>query len=1244
MAEPDIRVLVSNTGDDSPSGASANKIRDNLQQAFSRRPAYLRLGISKGSLSEIRNRILAELKDIKIDIGANVGFVGVNNGSGGTGGGRVGQRSAIGVGIDYSAADAAKSEAEKLNAISVAHDEWSKKIIATVGRTNTKLKAEAARIPDAVIRDDAVREIDTRTNSVIAIVQRLAKSTDKLVPSDLGPLDSAVNYLNRATSEANALYTALEKLQNKLFAATPTGGVNGGWLNSAMRELEIARGTALDKATRTDNRSLMYGSMAAVEDYSIEAEQFLSKIAVQSGAITSEQEGYWKNVISLIRGATDEYIRAEKVKQAELAKTAQAQEASVDSNSTSAKLRRAAQERMYRNIDMAVNGDKDSKEILAEMRQFYASQEREAERANDALLAIDEKRIASGRRRRAEELRAEEAQARAINKVQEQSWKDHEAIVSRIGQTNQRRRREELNAEKTQAQAINKAQEQAWKLSQQNLAKNRNTATNQKYSVDTIYNTLNTNASSAVIGGVTRTINGIRSEYQTLVQELEKYASRSDQVSEDEKRELGARISKFKELIDLYNKAQMPVSANQSNIKYADKKTAKFDSAYANMVRSVQEFGGDSSISLLQRLGSEYGRITDELIKISNRSDTVTEKEKQNIADRIAAMQREVSEYVNSRRKQQNADESAARSQKRLAESNKASNQDYAKSIRMDTKRYSDFYSTKTNIAEYQRAQELLSGIDVLLQRCETDSVKWTQSQKKEISLMLTELGRLKTATEQATKGFTITVESEAQARLGAAQFEQYLSTLKPKVFQEMAGDIQNIRLLFAKKTPDAIKQANAALKNFKASMKAMGYEGGNILTYIGEKIKTFGTYLISSTMTMGVIRTVRQTVENVKAMDSALTDLRIVTGNTKEETRELIGTYNDMAKALGTTTTAVAEGATDWLRQGYDAVESAELLKQSMTLSIVGAMESEDATNALTAAMKGYSLAVEDASSVVDKFFKVDMSAATSSSDLALALAKTAANAKLAGMSLDDVIGQLAVVNETMKENGEETGSFYNTMLSRMGNIKAGRVNDMESGEDLSDVESTLRNMDIMLRDSSGQFRNFGIVLDEVGEKWDSFSNIQQRAIATAFAGTRQQTRFLSLMSGWEQAGKYATAAANSAGVAAQKLTIYQDSIEAKSNKMTAAFEAMSMSLLSDGLVGGFYDFGAAIFNAVAAMPAFLKDGAAMVALITGLTTGFNMLQKSTIGVGISKFGTTLGWPKTTGDNIVPIYSKKTA
>ena len=53
--------------------------------------------------------------------------------------------------------------------------------------------------------------------------------------------------------------------------------------------------------------------------------------------------------------------------------------------------------------------------------------------------------------------------------------------------------------------------------------------------------------------------------------------------------------------------------------------------------------------------------------------------------------------------------------------------------------------------------------------------------------------------------------------------------------------------------------------------------------------------------------------------------------------------------------------------------------------------------------------------------------------------------------------------------------------MLARIGAVKAGRLSDPETNEDLSDVESTLRGAGIQLRKSETEFRNFGEVLDEV-------------------------------------------------------------------------------------------------------------------------------------------------------------------
>lgn len=157
---------------------------------------------------------------------------------------------------------------------------------------------------------------------------------------------------------------------------------------------------------------------------------------------------------------------------------------------------------------------------------------------------------------------------------------------------------------------------------------------------------------------------------------------------------------------------------------------------------------------------------------------------------------------------------------------------------------------------------------------------------------------------------------------------------------------------------------------------------------------------------------------------------------------------------------------------------------------------------------------------------------------------------------------------------------TFFRTLMSRMGNIKAGRLIDPETNEDLSDVEATLSGADIALRSADDEFRNFGNVLDEVASKWDSFSNVQQRAVATAFAGTMQQERFLVLMENYGTAMEYMDIAADSAGTASEKYEAYLDSIEAKSQAFQAQFQKLSASIVNSDLVSFAYDAGTGILG----------------------------------------------------------------
>lgn len=116
----------------------------------------------------------------------------------------------------------------------------------------------------------------------------------------------------------------------------------------------------------------------------------------------------------------------------------------------------------------------------------------------------------------------------------------------------------------------------------------------------------------------------------------------------------------------------------------------------------------------------------------------------------------------------------------------------------------------------------------------------------------------------------------------------------------------------------------------------------------------------------------------------------------------------------------------------------------------------------------------------------------------------------------------------------------------------------------------------------------------------------------------TRQQTRFLALMQGYEDAAEYSEKAANSIGVSARKMEVYEESLEAKTNRLTAAFENMSTSLIPSELIGSFLDAGTAALNFGAELNGIPVTIAAVVASLFTLITAINAIQASSLGTSI--------------------------
>lgn len=372
-------------------------------------------------------------------------------------------------------------------------------------------------------------------------------------------------------------------------------------------------------------------------------------------------------------------------------------------------------------------------------------------------------------------------------------------------------------------------------------------------------------------------------------------------------------------------------------------------------------------------------------------------------------------------------------------------------------------------------------------------------------------------------------------------------------------------------------------------NVNAAGVQGQSVYQRFGSSLReAFSVFTMANVLQDGIYKVIgagKEAISTVKELNDATVSLQMATGESYSTVKTMMSQYNEMGQELGALTTQVAEGADAWLRQGKSQQETNALIKDSMVLSKVANISSEDSTKYLTAAANGYKVATENVSEINDKLTAIDLASATDAGGLAEAMSRTAESADIAGISMDNLLGMIATVGEVTQRSMSSVGESFKTIFARMRDIKSDKLSSVgEDGEieDLSQVDEVLGTLGIKLRSSDKEFRNFGDVLDETASKWSSYSSVQQAAIAKAFAGQRQQENFLVMMENWDKVRQYTSLAENSSGSAEEKFSFYLDSLESKTNSLKASMEALSSSLITDEMYAGFLDGAKAVTDFV--------------------------------------------------------------
>ena len=340
----------------------------------------------------------------------------------------------------------------------------------------------------------------------------------------------------------------------------------------------------------------------------------------------------------------------------------------------------------------------------------------------------------------------------------------------------------------------------------------------------------------------------------------------------------------------------------------------------------------------------------------------------------------------------------------------------------------------------------------------------------------------------------------------------------------------------------------------------------GNTFDDIKNKI---GYFLSLNYVFDQMTRKISEAVTTTREMDKDMTQIGLVLGKTSTQVWKSFDTYSKMAERLNTTTSEVTQSMKLFYQQGLNTTEVNKMVEASAIAAALGESTMAEASETLTSILNSYNLTASEAMTVTDKISQIAIVSAADFGELSTAIEKVASSAASAGLDLDHMMGYLAKMIETTREAPTNIGTALKTIVANFTQFKEDPSGLMQEGSEINKVDKALKSVGISLADANGEVRDLSEVLDELGEIWDTLNRNQKSYLATAIAGTRQQSRFYALMNDYERTLELVEEGTNSAGKAQQQFALYSNSLEAASNRLTNQWEKFFNSITQgNGLI----------------------------------------------------------------------------
>ncbi len=344
------------------------------------------------------------------------------------------------------------------------------------------------------------------------------------------------------------------------------------------------------------------------------------------------------------------------------------------------------------------------------------------------------------------------------------------------------------------------------------------------------------------------------------------------------------------------------------------------------------------------------------------------------------------------------------------------------------------------------------------------------------------------------------------------------------------------------------------------------------------EAFKKKATYFFGMTNAVNLLRrAVRSAFETVKDLDKVMTETAVVTDFSVGDMWAQLPEYTKRANELGVSIHDAYEAATLYYQQGLKTNEVIAVSNETLKMARIAGLGAAEATDRMTNALRGFNMEIneESAQRVNDVYSKLAAITAADTDEISTAMTKVASLAHNANMEFETTSAFLSQMIETTRESAETAGTALKTVIARFSEVKklysqGDLMGTDEEGEeiDVNKVSQALRSAGINLNEYLSGAKGLDDIFIELAGKWQKLDMVQQRYIATMAAGSRQQSRFIAMMSDYDRTMQLVTAANTSAGASQKQFEKTLDSLQSKLAQLKNSWDTFLMGIADDTLI----------------------------------------------------------------------------